>query len=74
MSRTTGLTACAISHLLIDGKIEQNGVICPEIIGQNDENFEFVKEYLKERDIEIKITRTSSNTLQLQLRQLTLQY
>ena len=54
MSRTTGLTACAISHLLIDGKIEQNGVICPEIIGQNDENFKFVKEYLKERDIEIK--------------------
>jgi len=54
MSRTTGLTACAITHLLIDGKIEQNGVICPEVIGQNDENFEFVKEYLKERDIEIK--------------------
>ena len=54
MSRTTGLTACAISHLLIDGKIEQNGIICPEVIGQNDDNFEFVKKYLKERDIEIK--------------------
>ena len=54
MSRTTGLTACAISHLLIDGKIEQNGIICPEVIGQNADNFEFVKKYLKERDIEIK--------------------
>ena len=54
MSRTTGLTACAISHLLIDGKIEQKGIICPEVIGQNNENFEFVKKYLKERNIEIK--------------------
>tara|TARA_B100000700_G_scaffold56143_1_gene60476 strand:+ start:701 stop:1762 length:1062 start_codon:yes stop_codon:yes gene_type:complete len=54
MSRTTGLTACAISQLLIDGKIKQNGIICPEVIGQNNEHFEFVKKYLKERDIEIK--------------------
>ncbi|MFL2941453.1 MAG: saccharopine dehydrogenase C-terminal domain-containing protein [Candidatus Poseidoniales archaeon] len=54
MSRTTGLTACAISHLLIDGKIDQSGIICPEIIGQNDGNFEFVIQYLKERGIEIK--------------------
>ena len=54
MSRTTGLTACAITHLLIDGKIDQSGIICPEIIGKNDENFEFVIKYLKERGIEIK--------------------
>ena len=53
MSRTTGLTACAITNLIIDKKISKTGVITPETLGTNNDYFEYVVNYLKERHINI---------------------
>ena len=54
MSRTTGLTACAFTKLLVDKKISGSGIQCPEKVGQNESNYNFVLNYLKEKDISIQ--------------------
>ncbi len=54
MSRTTGLTACAISKLLFESKIKEKGILCPELIGQNEMHYNFILKYLNNKGIEIK--------------------
>ena len=54
MSRTTGLTACAFTKLLISKNMLAKGMQCPEVLGMNEENYNFVIEYLIERGIVIK--------------------
>ena len=54
MSRTTGLTACAFTELLISKNMLTKGMQCPEVLGMNEENYNFVIEYLIERGIVIK--------------------
>ena len=54
MSRTTGLTACAFTKLLVNNKISGSGIQCPEKLGQNESNYNFVLNYLKENDISIQ--------------------
>ena len=54
MSRTTGLTACALSRLVLDGKIDGKGVIPPENIGVESKLHKFVLSYLKEKGIAIE--------------------
>ena len=54
MSRTTGLTACALSRLVLDGKIDGKGVIPPENIGVESNLHKFVLSYLKEKGISIE--------------------
>ena len=54
MSRTTGLTACAFTKLLVNNKINEKGVQCPEILGQTEFNYNFVLDYLKEKGISIQ--------------------
>ena len=54
MSRTTGLTACAFTKLLISKNIEAKGIMCPEVLGKNDEYYNFVMDYLSEKGISIK--------------------
>ena len=51
MSRTTGLTCTAIAELALAKKIDLIGVYPPEKIGENKENFDFIINYLKERDV-----------------------
>ena len=41
MSRTTGLTACAITNLIIDKELTKTGVITPEELGTNQEYFDY---------------------------------
>ena len=53
MSRTTGLTACAFTELLINKKIAKKGIQCPEVIGQNEKNYNFVLDYLTKKGIRI---------------------
>jgi saccharopine dehydrogenase-like NADP-dependent oxidoreductase len=53
MSRTTGLTACAFTELLINNKIAKKGIQCPEVIGQNEKNYNFVLDYLAKKGIVI---------------------
>ena len=53
MARTTGLTACAFAKLLIERKITETGILCPETLGQDRHNYDFVLDFLKERNIRI---------------------
>lgn len=54
MSRTTGLTACAFSQLLIKNKINKKGIQCPEVLGQDEEIYDFILDYLNKKGITIK--------------------
>ena len=54
MARTTGLTACAFSRLVLENKIKEKGVICPETLGMNDVFYDYVLDYLKDRGILIE--------------------
>ena len=56
MSRTTGLTACAITNLIIDKTLTKKGVITPEELGTNQEYFDYIINYLKERKININFS------------------
>jgi saccharopine dehydrogenase-like NADP-dependent oxidoreductase len=53
MARTTGYVCTAVVNLIAEEKITQKGVIPPEHIGADKENFDFILEYLKERNIKI---------------------
>ena len=51
MSRTTGLTCTAIAELALADKIQLKGVYPPEKIGESKENFDFIVQYLKDRNV-----------------------
>ena len=51
MARTTGYTCTAAVNLLIEGSFSRKGICSPEYLGIDEENFEFVIDYLKERGI-----------------------
>ena len=54
MSRTTGLTACAFTKLLISKNMLDKGMQCPEVLGMDEDNYNFVIDYLIEKGIVIK--------------------
>jgi saccharopine dehydrogenase-like NADP-dependent oxidoreductase len=54
MARTTGLTACAFSRLVLEDKIKEKGVLCPETLGMNDVFYDYVLDYLRNKGILIK--------------------
>ena len=56
MARTTGYTCTAVANLVINGKFTQKGLIAPEIVGENEDNFKFILDYLEDRDVNYKIT------------------
>ena len=53
MARTTGLTACAFAKLIAEKNITKTGIICPEILGQDKDNYDFVTNFLKDKNIRI---------------------
>ncbi len=55
MGRTTGFTACAVANLLAENKIKEKGILPPECLGFSQNNFEFILNYLKERNVQINI-------------------
>lgn len=57
MARTTGFTATAVAHLLIEGDFTRPGVCPPEYIGEEKGNLEKVIAYLAARKVEYKVTR-----------------
>ena len=56
MSRTTGLTACAIVNLVLEKELKNIGVIPPEKLGSNQDYFDYVINYLKEKKISINFS------------------
>jgi saccharopine dehydrogenase-like NADP-dependent oxidoreductase len=55
MARTTGYTCCAAVHLMADGMIAGSGLFPPEFLGQDGENFRFIKNYLQKREVEYHV-------------------
>ena len=51
MSRTTGYTATAALNLLIQNLFNEKGIFPPELIGKEENCFNFIVGYLKERGV-----------------------
>jgi saccharopine dehydrogenase-like NADP-dependent oxidoreductase len=51
MARTTGFTAAAAAHLVLDGRFTEKGVFPPELVGRADGCFAFVRDYLAARNV-----------------------
>ena len=51
MARTTGYTCTAAVNLVLDGKFTRKGISPPEFLGQDEANFLFILNYLKERGV-----------------------
>jgi saccharopine dehydrogenase-like NADP-dependent oxidoreductase len=56
MGRTTGYTCTAAVHLIAKKMFTEKGVFPPELVGKNKECFGFVMNYLKERDVNCKVS------------------
>jgi saccharopine dehydrogenase-like NADP-dependent oxidoreductase len=54
MARTTGYTCTAAVNLIAKGIFTEKGVFPPELVGRNKECFDFVMEYLNQREITLK--------------------
>ena len=57
MARTTGYTCTAVANLVLDGKFLQKGLIAPEIVGEDEENFKYIVDYLKDREVNYKVEK-----------------
>ncbi len=51
MARTTGYTCNAAMHLLMNDLFNDKGVFAPEVVGKNEECFNYVFQYLKDRNV-----------------------
>lgn len=51
MARTTGYTATAAANLFLDGHFSEKGVFPPELVGKHEVCFQYVLNYLKERNV-----------------------
>ena len=55
MARTTGFTCTAVANLVLDKKYTRIGISPPEYLGKNFKN---VREYLKQRNVIYKVTKS----------------
>ncbi|MFA8434442.1 MAG: saccharopine dehydrogenase family protein [Marinifilaceae bacterium] len=51
MARTTGYACNAVANLLLEGKYHKSGICPPEFVGRKQEHFNYVMDYLKERNV-----------------------
>jgi lysine 6-dehydrogenase len=51
MARTTGYTCTATANLVLEGKFSRKGMCPPEYVGEDEENFRFIMEYLRKRGV-----------------------
>ncbi len=51
MARTTGFTATAHAELILQGRFSGKGVFPPELIGMDADSFDFIMDYLEERNV-----------------------
>jgi len=57
MARTTGYACTAAASLILDHGFDHTGVIPPEFVGANEQNYAFIMEYLKQRNISFELSR-----------------
>ena len=55
MSRTTGYTCTAAVNLVANGLFTEKGVFPPELVGSDKACFDFILNYLKERDVVYRV-------------------
>jgi lysine 6-dehydrogenase len=58
MARTTGYTAAAAANLLLSGLFREKGVIPPEHLGKDQQCFDYLMNYQKERGVEYRLSNT----------------
>jgi saccharopine dehydrogenase-like NADP-dependent oxidoreductase len=56
MARTTGYTCTAVAQLVADGRFSRKGICPPEYLGEDENNFNFIKHYLQERGVHYAVT------------------
>jgi saccharopine dehydrogenase-like NADP-dependent oxidoreductase len=56
MARTTGFTGTAGAELILKGLFTEKGVFPPELVGKHENCFNFVLDYLKDRNVIYKKT------------------
>lgn len=56
MARTTGYTCTAAVNLVAEGKFSRKGICPPEYLGEAEDNFLFIVNYLKERGVVYHVT------------------
>ncbi len=56
MARTTGYTCTAAVHLVMNGHYSRKGISPPEFLGEEEDHFKFVINYLKERGVIYSVT------------------
>tara|TARA_R110001583_G_scaffold16041_3_gene65125 strand:+ start:18247 stop:19386 length:1140 start_codon:yes stop_codon:yes gene_type:complete len=54
MARTTGYTATAVANLFLEGLFSEKGIFPPELIGKHKRCFDYVLNYLENRNIHYK--------------------
>lgn len=58
MARTTGYTATSVVNMFLDGLFTEKGVFPPELIGKDEAIFNYVLNYLKERNVNYVKTKS----------------
>lgn len=56
MARTTGYTATAAVELVLNNVFDKEGVFPPELVGAHPKCFDYIINYLKERNVNLKIS------------------
>ncbi|HTA27136.1 MAG TPA: saccharopine dehydrogenase C-terminal domain-containing protein [Bacteroidia bacterium] len=51
MSRTTGYTATSAVNMVVEGVFSEKGVFPPELVGKHEKCFNYILNYLKERNV-----------------------
>ncbi len=55
MARTTGFTCTALTELMLAGRISGRGIIPPEKVARDEENFHFILQHLEERNVHYQL-------------------
>lgn len=58
MARTTGYTATAVVNLFLEGLFTEKGIFPPELMGKHEACFEYILNYLNERNVRYTKTQT----------------
>jgi len=60
MARTTGYTCTGVANLMLDGLLQVRGVIPPEKAVMEDAQFQYLMQYLRDRDVIYRVSRNGS--------------
>jgi lysine 6-dehydrogenase len=62
MARTTGYTATAVASMFLEGLFAEKGIFPPELIGKHTTCYEYILNYLKERNVNYVKTQSIQKT------------